>query len=147
MLYTPTKGRMKNPVKHPRQRFLQKQIMAFSCKIFLEKALSQTPDWVRNTPLQRRDHNDWEKPMANSFTISKLPAIKLGIKITSSSLRKILLALWYILKSDQNTKPYSDKTYSAKRYIKDIKTSQRKLKVYSCIIIYVCACIYTYIHT
>ena len=57
MLYTPTQGRMKNSVKHPERRFLQKQIMAISCKIFSEKAPSQTRDWVRNTSLQRIDHN------------------------------------------------------------------------------------------
>ena len=100
---------MRNPVKNPRRRFLKKQIMAFSYKIFLEKAPSQTPDWVRNTPLQCRDHNAREKPMANSFTISKLAAINLGRKTTSSSLQKILCALPYILKADQNTQPYSAK--------------------------------------
>ena len=109
MLYTPTKGRRKNPVKNSRRRLLQKQIMAFSYKIFLEKAPSQTPDWVRNTHLQCRDHNAREKPMANPFTISKSAAINLGRKTTSSSLPKILWALPYILKADQNTKPYSAK--------------------------------------
>ena len=101
LCYNTNEGHMKNPVKHPRPRFLQKQIMAFSCKIFLEKAPSQMPEWFRNTPLQPRDHNAWEKPMANSVTISKLTAINLARKRTSSSLRKILCALRYILKSNQ----------------------------------------------
>ena len=44
-------GAHNNPVKHPRRRFLQKQITGFSCEIFLEKAPSQKSDRVRNTPL------------------------------------------------------------------------------------------------
>ena len=85
---------MKNSVKHPRRRFQQKQIMAFSCQIFLEKTPFQTSDRVRNTPLQRRDNNDLEKPMAYSLTISRVPAINLGRKRTSASHPKILCALF-----------------------------------------------------
>ena len=136
MLYTPTKGRMKTPVKNAKRRFLQKQIMAFSYKIVLEKAPSQTSEWVRNMPLQRRDHNAWEKPMANSFTISKLAAINLGRKRTSSSLWKILCTLQYILKSDQNTKPYSAKETKIKENLK-----------YIFVILYMYVSVYIHIYT
>ena len=138
MLYTPTKGRMKNPVKHPRRRFLQKQIIAFSCKIFLKKAPSQTPDWVRNTPLQRRDHNAWQKPMANSFTISKLRAINLGRRKNQfKSSKDIMRSAIY---SKIRPKYYN---IFSKRDKKQIKENLK----YTLVILYIYVCIYTYIHT
>ena len=73
-------------------------------RLFLEKVPSETPHRVQNTPLQRKDHNASEKPMALSFTISRVTAINLARKRTSSSLPKILCTLRYITKSAQNAK-------------------------------------------
>ena len=41
-------GRNKNPVQYPRRRFLQKQLMAFSRQLFLQKASRQTFDRIPN---------------------------------------------------------------------------------------------------
>ena len=47
--YTPTQRRIKNPVKHLRWRFLQKQPRTFSRSLFLQKTLSQKSGRVPNT--------------------------------------------------------------------------------------------------